>query len=164
MTVALRDQLGGPDVEGWHRYLDDGPGWQVESAGQVLNWSPVGPPLTEGTRTRWSVAHSSGLQAAILLERDAAFGTAILRVTLQNTADQPSIPISALKPVRLGLPTLSPEDAWVRSVGGGLTTAFYPPWPTVKMQWSSGKEAVSAFGSNRALTAARRIATSLSCN
>jgi alpha-galactosidase len=127
MTVALRDQLGGLDVEGWHRYLDEGPGWQVESAGQVLSWDHGSPPLTNGTQTRWSVAHPSGLEADVALERDITFNAATIQVTLRNTADQPSIPISALKPLRLGLPTLAREDTWVRSVGGGLTTAFYPP-------------------------------------
>jgi alpha-galactosidase len=127
MTLALRDLLDGLPAEGWRRYLDDGAGWQVESFGQALRWSITNPPLTVGRRTQWSVAHDSGLQAGVVLEHDPDHGAVIFQVTLSNPTDQPSIPISAIKPVRLGLPTLSPDDAWVRSVGGGLTNAFYPP-------------------------------------
>src|SRR5215471_18675668 len=121
MAIALRDPLGGVLAQGVRGYLDDGPGWQVESAGEPLVWSVINPPRTEGDRVHWSVAHASGLQADVALDPDPAYGAAVLQVTLRNTADRPSLPISALKPLRLGFPTLEPSRARVRSVGGGLT-------------------------------------------
>jgi len=127
MMVALRTLLDGFLAAGLCSYLDDGPGWQVESAGDALIWSASSPPHAEGNRVQWSVTHASGLQASVVLTGDSAYGAATLQVTLTNTSDHVSAPISALKPLRLGFPALEPGDAWVRSIGGGLTNAFYPP-------------------------------------
>lgn len=127
MAIALRDQLNGIVAEGVRRYLDDGPGWQVESAGEALVWSLTHPPRTQGNRVGWSVSHASGLRADVAVEREPSYGAAILQVTLRNPTDRPSIPLSALKPLHLGFPILEPSRARVRSVGGGLTNAFYPP-------------------------------------
>lgn len=127
MEVALRDQLNGAIGDGVRRYLDDSVGWQVESGGAALIWSTFRPPRREGNRVHWSFTHPSGLRADIVLEPDPTYGAAVLQVTLRNTTDRSSIPISALKPLRLGFPTLDPSQARVRAVGGGLTNAYYPP-------------------------------------
>jgi alpha-galactosidase len=127
MAVPLRDYLGGCLTDRLLDDLDDGPGWQVESAGEPLIWSVTSAPRATGQRVEWSVAHASGLHASVALRREPAYGAAVLQVTLTNRGAEVSLPISALKPLRLRLPTLVLEETWVRSIGGGLTNAFYPP-------------------------------------
>ena len=95
MTVALRTLLDGFLAAGLGSYLDDGPGWQVESAGEALIWSASSPPHAEGNRVQWSVTHTSGLQASVVLTGDSAYGAATLQVTLTTTSDHLSAPISA---------------------------------------------------------------------
>ncbi len=80
--MALRDELAGVLADGVHLFLDDGPGWQVESAGSALIWNVISPPQTTGQRVQWSVTHPSGLQADVVLERDPDYSAAILQVTL----------------------------------------------------------------------------------
>lgn len=128
MGVSLRDQLEGIIPDGLRRSFADGAGWQIESGGQALAWDPISPPWQEDNRVRWSLTHASGLQADVSLEKDRHYGVTVLQVTLRNTTDRVSIPISALKPARLAFEALNPEHVQARSVGGGLANAFYPPF------------------------------------
>lgn len=127
MVAALRDQLSGLVPNRVREYLDGGSGWQVESAGRALVWEAVGPARVDDKRVSWSAVHASGLHAAVTIEPDPDYSAARLQVRLTNTTDRASIPMSALKPVALEFPILDPKNIQVRSVGGGLTNAFYPP-------------------------------------
>jgi hypothetical protein len=127
VTSALRDRLAGVLSTGLCERLDDGPGWEVESGGQVLEWEEVSSPEQSGDHVCWAVAHSSGLRADVTLQRAAGPNAAMLQVTLSNPADRTSPPISSIKLVRLCWPEMPREWVQARSVGGGLFHAHDPP-------------------------------------
>jgi len=127
MATAIRDLLDGILPATLREPLDAGVGWQVESAGQALLWVEVGATTRVGKQVRWSAAHSSGLRADIVFERDPDYSAATLQVTLANPTSQQSIPLSDIKPVSLRWQGLRRESVQVRSVGGGLTHAYFPP-------------------------------------
>ncbi len=127
MPVAIRDLLEGILPTALREALDAGAGWQVESAGQALLWVEADAPLRADNQERWSASHSSGLRADVVFQRDPDHGAATLQVTLANPTRQQSIPLSAVKPVCLRWPGLRRGSIQVRSVGGGLSHAYFPP-------------------------------------
>lgn len=127
MPIALRDCLEGIASNSLQQVLDDGPGWQIESDGKPLAWTDIRTSERDPACLTWSVAHASGLRADVTLQRDEAVSAARLQVTLSNPTDHDSTPLSAIKPFCLDLINLPREAVGVRSIGGGLTQAFYPP-------------------------------------
>jgi len=128
MSIALRDYIQGVASDRLARALDDGPGWQIEVGGKPVLWSVgSGPTQTENSGVGWVLLDDSGLQAKVALVRGRQARTATLQVILTNRADHPSVPLSAIKPLELRFQSVVREGVQVRTVGGGLSNAYYPP-------------------------------------
>ena len=126
-TESLRAHLQGVLPAALLAHLVDGLGWSVEADGQPLIWEQQDELRRDADAVRWSLVELTGLQAAVTLTLDSAFNAAILQITLHNPTAAASIPLSALNVLQLRWCGLPREAVQVRTLGGGITGAFYPP-------------------------------------
>ncbi len=108
-------------------HLEDSPGWAIESAGLPIAWEREGEIRRDSDTVRWTLAEPTGLRADVILVLDRDLHAAILQITLRNPTPNTSISLSAIKPAQLRWANVPREYVQVRSLGGGITCAYYPP-------------------------------------